>query len=179
MSREIVIHVIITAIFLVVSLLFGVLPPGAEPYVLMFCPILFFSVLTGILCGPLYALALGVTAPFLYHFLFESVPLVPETVTLAVSAGLSGLVSGIFYELFFTSVGSSLGGILTWLMAFGMTKFICLLTLGESYFILNYISDTFVAVWPGLVTTLILVPVVTVFLRKRGAMWVLRHERDS
>ena len=169
----------ITAVLLVVSLLFGVLPAGADPYVVMFQPVLFFAVLDGILSGPLYALALGVLSPLLSYFLFPGAELVPDTITSIVACAAAGLVSGILYEVFFSSVGSSLVGLLVWLFAFGLTKFICLLAIGDSYFILDFFSDTILALWPGLLLTLLLVPILVVFLRKRGAMWVLRHERED
>lgn len=179
MSREVAFHILINAIFLVLMLLLGLLPDPAARYAAMFHPYLFFAVLSGILTGPHYGAGLGVLAPILSYLLFHRVPFVPETVTYFVSAGIAGLVSGMFYYYFRTAVGTTVGSVLAWCLAFALTKVITLLSLGESYFFTEYLSDVFVSFWPGIALTLVLVPALTVFFRKKGAMWVLRHERDD
>ena len=179
MSRELSFHILINAIFLALILLFGILPEPALRIVTMFHPVLFFAVLSGILTGPFFGAGLGIIAPVLSFLLFHKVPLLPDTVTYFVAAGVSGLVSGLFYGWFRTAVGTTVSAVIAWCFSFGLTKFISLLSVGESYFISNYLSDVFAAFWPGIVLTLVLVPVITVFLRKKGAMWVLRQERDD
>ena len=178
MSRETAFHLIINAIFLALILLCGLLPEPAATYVSMFHPVLFFAVLSGILTGG-YAAGLGVIAPILSFFLFGKVPFLPETVTYFVSAGVAGLVSCLFYYWFRTAIGTTIAAVIAWCFSFGVTKFISLLSFGESYFVSNYLSDVFASFWPGILLTLVLVPLLTVFLRKKGAMWVLRGERDD
>lgn len=179
MSRETVFHILITAILLALTLLAGVLPAGAASVVSRFLPALFFALIAAIVAGPVYAGLLGVLSPLLYYALFHTPPFMPETVTLMVSVGVAGVTAGVFYILFKTAVGAVGGGILAWLIAFGVTKIIALVVSGNSYDLLGFLADTFGTFWPGLVLTFVAVPVLTVFLRKKGVMWVLRHERKE
>ena len=179
MSRELIFQILINAIFLALILLFGILPEPAAGIVSKFHPVLFFAVLSGVLTGPAFGTGIGIASPILLYFLFHKVPFLPETVTYFVAAGAAGLVSGLFYGWFWTAVGTTVAAVVVWCFSFGLTKLFSLLSVGESYFITNYFSDVFASYWPGIVLTLLLVPAVTVFLRKKGAMWVLRRERDD
>lgn len=179
MSRETVFHWILTALFLTLALLLSVLPQEADPYVFLFQPVLFLTVLISILAGPAYGAVLGVLAPLFSYILFRRGLWVPDTVVGIVSYGAAGLTGGLFYTLFGTSVGASAGSVFAWLIAYGIAKIVSLLSLGESYFMAEYLGDTFGSAWAGLILTLVLVPAVVVFLRKKGAMWILRRERKS
>jgi len=179
MSRETVFHILITGIMLAILLLLGVLPTGADPYAYLFQPVLLMAVLSGILSGTVYAAAVGILAPLFAMLLFRRLPFMPDTLTLMISYGIAGVVSGVFYSLFRTSIGAAVGGVLAWLGGYGVTRILVHLSMGESYFFTNYLNETFVRAWPGLVLTLVLVPLITVLLRNKGAMWVLRHERDD
>ncbi len=179
MSREVTFHILINAIFLVLTLLLGLLPDPAARYVAMFHAFLFFSVLSGILTGAAYGAGLGIIAPILYYLLYHRFLFMPETVTYFVAAGTAGLVAGLFYGWFRTSIGATVAAVIAWCFSFGVTKAVSLLASGESYFIANYVSDVFVSFWPGIALTLLTAPLITVILRKKGAMWVLRSERDD
>ena len=64
----------------------------------MLCPMHIPVLLAGFLCGPWWALAVGVIAPVLRFVLFSMPPIFPTGFAMCFELGVYGMVSGLFYN---------------------------------------------------------------------------------
>ena len=179
MTKEPVLHIAVTVMFLMLTVVLGLVPDPVARIASMFMPILLFVLLTSILCGPFYAAFLGVVGPLLLGTVF------PETLFLrAVAPDLffylaSGIVTGVLYSLLKTSVGSVIGGVLSALFVFGLARIVSQLFAGSSYYLIDYFEEAIRHPAPGLILSLVAVPLLILVFRKHNIMRVMRNERQS
>lgn len=136
------------------------------------CPMHLPVLLAGFLCGPWWAMALGLIAPILRFVLFGMPPIYPIGAAMAVELGVYGLVSGLLYQklpkntknIYVSLVSAMLSGRIVW---------------GAVRAIMSGVSDagfTWAAFWagafaeaiPGIVLQIVLIPLLVLALQKAG-----------
>ena len=177
MTKEPVLHIMVTAMFLVASVALGLLPGVAGAVAARFLPALFSAVLVSILCGPFYGTLLGVLSPLLLWILFQETPFVRSIPAEILFSAFAGLTSGILYTVLRTGLGATLAGILSGTVIYGLAQVFTALAEGVTYDLAVFGKEAFLTVWPGLLLTAAAVPLLIVWFRRVGVMRVMRHER--
>jgi thiamine transporter ThiT len=157
------------ALALVLPFLTGQLPQLGSALLPMHLPVL----LCGFVCGWPWGLAVGFVAPLLRTLLFGMPPLMPTAVAMAFELAAYGAFSGLLYawlirvkmsgaaRVFVTLIGAMLLGRAVW----GLASFaLYSLFLSKAFTAAIFLAGAFVNAWPGIVTQLVLVPLIVLAL---------------
>ena len=161
---------ILSGLFLALALLLPFLTGQLTQTGNALCPMHIPVLLCGFLCGPLYGMAVGFTAPFLRFLLFGMPPVLPIGLAMAFELAAYGLVSGVLYRLLprkrpYIYV-SLLAAMLTGRLVWGAVRVI-LYGLGRSAFgWAAFIAGAFTNAVPGIILQIVLVPVLVELLEK-------------
>ena len=123
--------------------------------------------LTGLICGWKYGLAVGFITPLLRSVTVGMPRIYPDAVYMAFELATYGLVIGILYkitkkEVYTSLIGAMLAGRIVW----GIIK-ACLLGVGENGITFAlFITDGFVEALPGIALQLILIPMIMTFMNR-------------
>lgn len=179
MVRKLLLSLILAVMFFALAVLSGIIPGEAGKTVAMFCLPLAASVLTGILAGSIHGLLVGLLAPLVIFLIRGDSDFLRDALPAILSLGASGFFAGLIYGRTGTSIGASLGGVLSGRIALALSKILILYALGEPYTVFEYLEEAVTGVWPGLAICLVLIPVIVFMLRKIGVMTILREEKDT
>ena len=166
-TKQLVSAAVCLALCLVLPFLTGQIPQIGSALAPMHLPVL----LAGFLCGPWWALAVGLIAPPLRFVLFGMPPF-PVYVAMAFELAAYGLVSGLLYRLlpkktsciYGALVGAMLAGRAVW----GIAMTVIMGLKGSAFGWAAFVSGAFVGAVPGIVVQLVLIPVLVLALRKAG-----------
>lgn len=178
MVKENTLHFVLALIALLLSVIPLLLPKELLPYVLMFCPVLFFAILAGMLTTPVYGFLVGALAPFIAWALRGTPAFLPDVLAEMISCASAGVMAGICYQLFIFPFGAAVASVLLSRIVLGVAKVILCLILKMSYKFTDYLYEAMVSVWPGILACLILIPLLLMYLKKRGAVKVLHRKLD-
>ncbi len=178
MIKRPVLHFVITLASIIVSTALLLLPEPPAVYVAWLCPVLFFSVLTGICCGFFPALLTGILPPF-FAYLVQKFALPGADpsfyVPMAVYA-VSGITAAIVYRMLNSSIGASVSAVLAGRFVLGTANLVIYFLRGRTYTFRMFLYDGFLSVFSGLMLVL-LIPILILLFRRRGIMKLLRGER--
>ena len=127
--------------------------------------------LCGILCGPFYGGAVGLTLPFLRSVIFGMPPIYPNAVWMAAELMAYGLITGLVFPrtrkniggIYISLIAAMLGGRIVW----GAVKAL-LLGVGQSGFTsAAFFTGGFVDALPGIVLQLVLIPLLVKLIRSK------------
>lgn len=165
-----ILKTILAGMFLGIALalpfLTGQIPEVGQMLLPMHLPVM----ICGFICGPFYALVVGLIAPVLRFILFNNPPLVPKGIPMCFELATYGFVAGLLYRslpkkklyIWVSLVISMLAGRIVWAAA----KMV-LLGLGKAPFSFTiFITDGFVEAAPGIIAQLILVPLIVMAIKK-------------
>ena len=157
------------ALCLVLPFLTGQIPQIGSSLCPMHLPVF----LAGFLCGPIWALTVGLTAPLLRHFLFSMPPILTA---IAMSAELAayGAVSGWLYRklprnlpgIYASLIGAMILGRILW----GIVRILMTGVSGEAFTWAMFLAGAFTNAIPGILIQLILIPVLVSALRKANIL---------
>lgn len=151
---------------LTLPFLTGQIPEIGNMLLPMHLPVL----LCGLICGPWFGLAVGVTTPILRSLIFTMPPLYPKALAMAFELGTYALIIGIIFHvivkkqnlatLYASLAGAMLAGRAVW----GIIMSI-LMGIGDKPFTFAYfISEAFINAIPGIILQLVLIPSIMVVL---------------
>ena len=153
------------ALCLVLPFLTGQIPQIGSALLPMHIPVL----LCGYLCGPWWALLVGISAPLLRHLLFGMPPLLTAIAMSAELAGY-GAVCGILYRkfpknlagIYLSLIVSMIAGRILWGIAM-----VFITGIGSSGFSWSlFVAGALTNAIPGIILQLILIPILVSTLRK-------------
>lgn len=134
-------------------------------------PMHFAALLCGVLCGKWYGLSVGFLIPITRSLLFSMPPMYPNAMYMAFEIATYGVVMGLLYKkdrkmpfwyIWVCLIIAQISGRIIW----GLGKAI-LLGVGQSGFTFTaFIIGGFVDALPGIITQLILIPVLIKALQK-------------
>lgn len=153
------------ALCMVLPFLTGQIPQIGSALSPMHIPVL----LAGFLCGPWWAMAVGVTAPLLRHLWLTMPPLV-TAIAMAFEMGCYGLVSGLLYKrlpkttvsIYGALIAAMLAGRLVW----GAVMVVLSGVTGSAFTWAAFLAGAFINAVPGIIVHIALVPVLVMALRK-------------
>ena len=153
------------ALCLVLPFLTGQIPQIGSALCPMHLPVL----LAGFLCGPWWAMLVGITAPLLRHLLFSMPPL---TTAIAMSFELAayGAVSGlVWYKskrnlegIYIALLAAMVSGRILW----GIVMMLLTGAAGSTFTWTMFLAGAITKALPGILLQLILIPVLVTALRR-------------
>ena len=155
------------ALCMVLPLITGHIPQVGQLLSPMHIPVL----LAGFLCGPWWALAVGVIAPPLRHLLFRMPPY-PSFLAMAAELAVYGLVCGLLYRklpkktpyVYVSLIVAMLAG----RVVSGLAN-VALYGLGiakKAYTLDAFLTAHFISAWPAIVLHIVLIPVLVFALQR-------------
>ena len=155
------------ALCLVLPFLTGQIPQIGSALAPMHLPVL----LAGFLCGPWWALAVGVIAPPLRFMLFGMPPF-PAYLAMAFELAAYGLVTGLLYRhlpkknssIYISLIIAMLAGRAVW----GVAMVTILGLKGAPFGWEAFLSGAFLGAIPGIILQIVLIPVLVMVLEKAG-----------
>lgn len=157
------------ALCLILPFLTGQIPKVGKMLSPMHLPVL----LCGFLCGWPYGLAVGIIAAPLRALLF-GMPAFPNWLFMCIEMAVYGLMTGLLYKvlpkknifIFANLLISLLAGRIVW----GLTRFTLMGLTSTSFSLEIFLTVGFIEAVPGLISQLIIVPLVVVALQKAKLM---------
>lgn len=172
-SRSPILRLVYAAVCLALCLTLPFLTGQVPRIGSMLCPMHLPVLLAGFVCGPWWALAVGLVAPLLRHLLLTMPPLtaaIPMTFELAAY----GLVSGLLYKKLPKKVGSIYLSLIAAMLAgrilWGVVRVIMLGVSQVPFSWAAFIAGAFTEAIPGILLQIILIPVLVMALRKAGVI---------
>lgn len=153
---------ILAALFLALAYVFPFLTGQIPKIGNMLCPMHIPVLLCGFLCGPVWGLAVGVTAPLLRALTLGAPLLFPTAVCMACELAAYGAVAGGMYRLFprrkpylyVSLLAAMMAGRLVW----GAAMCVCT-GIGSGGFTLTvFFMSGFVYALPGILVQVVLIP---------------------
>ena len=137
------------------------------------CPMHLPVLLAGFLCGPWWALLVGLTAPLLRNLLFSMPPLL-TAIAMSFELGAYGTVSGLLYRkmpknlagIYFSLITAMIIGRVIW----GIVRVAMTGVAGEAFTWAMFLAGAFTTAIPGIILQLILIPVLVCTLRKANCI---------
>lgn len=153
------------ALCLYLPFLTGQIPQIGRALSPMHIPVL----LAGFLCGPWWAMVVGLAAPMLRHSLFLMPPLV-TAIAMSFELAAYGLFSGLLYQLlpkkrsniYVSLILAMMGGRIVW----GIAMTIISGVTGSEFGWAAFIAGAFTSAVPGIIVHIILIPVLVMSLAK-------------
>ena len=153
------------ALCLVLPFLTGQLPQVGNALCPMHIPVL----LAGFLCGPWWALAVGLVAPLLRHTLFLMPPLM-TAIAMSFELAAYGLISGLMYRKLPKATGNIYVSLLTAMaggrVIWGIARLALTGVTGKPFTFAMFLASAFTSAIPGIIVHILLIPVLVMALKK-------------
>ena len=136
----------------------------------MLCPMHIPVLLAGFLCGPWWAMAVGLVAPVLRFVLFGMPPLLPVGLAMTFELAAYGLTAGILYRVLPEKpscvYGSLIGAMLAGRLVWGVASIFVYGALGNTFTWAVFVAGAFVNAIPGMILHIVVVPAIVFGLKK-------------
>lgn len=136
----------------------------------MLCPMHIPVFLCGFVCGPAWALVVGLVAPLLRFALFGMPVLFPMGVSMAVELAVYGLVCGVLYRRLPKGKAGIYGALLAAMVlgrvAWGVMRAILSGLTASAFTWAAFVSGAFTTAVPGIILHLILIPVIVTAIER-------------
>ena len=132
------------------------------------CPMHLPVLLAGFLCGPWWALLVGLTAPLLRNLLFSMPPLL-TAIAMSFELATYGAVSGVLYRrlsknlagVYLSLITAMISGRIIW----GIVRVAMTGVFGEGFTWAMFLAGGFTTAIPGIIVQLILIPILVTAFR--------------
>jgi len=166
--RKLVYAAVCLALCMVLPLLTGNIQQLGNAVCLIHIPVL----LCAFLCGPWYALAVGIIAPVLRFAIFGMPPLFPIGVSMCFELAAYGAVCGLLYKRLHQKAGSiyislivaMLAGRLVW----GAVRAMLTMASNTTFTWALFFTGAFVTALPGIALQIVLIPLIVLALKKQN-----------
>ena len=136
----------------------------------MLCPMHIPVLLCGFICGPFYALIVGLIAPVLRFLLFGMPPIFPTGLAMCFELACYGLVAGLLYRALPKKTGNIyialLVAMLVGRIVWGVATMIILGISGSGLTWAAFISSAFINSLPGIILHILIIPPIVMALCK-------------
>lgn len=137
------------------------------------CPMHIPVLLAGFVCGPWWAMAVGLIAPLMRHVLFSMPPLI-TALAMCVELAAYGLISGGLYRclpkrngsIYLSLILAMAGGRLAW----GCGMVLLMGAAGSGFTWAAFLTGAFTGAIPGILLQILLIPIVVMALQRAGVL---------
>lgn len=165
-TRKLVLSAVCLALCMVLPFLTGQIPEIGSALSPMHIPVL----LCGFMCGPYWAMGVGVVSPLLRFALFGMPPLFPTGIAMCLELAVYGLASGLLYQWFPKKVGyiyvALIGAMFMGRVVWGIVMMVLMGLSGGVFTWEAFFSGAFVTAVPGIVLHVVLIPLIVMLLVK-------------
>lgn len=162
------------ALALVLPFLTGQIPEVGS----MLCPMHLPVLICGFVCGPLWGLAVGATAPLLRSLTLGMPPFFPTAVCMSAELAAYGAVAGLMQRIlpkkkpyiYYSLLSAMIVGRAVW----GLAMLVCLGVSGGRFTVSAFLAGALTNAIPGIIVQIVLVPVIVMLLNNRRIF----NERD-
>ncbi len=163
---QLVISAVCLALCMVLPFITGSIPQIGNALSPMHLPVL----LCGFLCGPLYALAVGVIAPLLRFVLFGMPPLFPSGIGMCFELAAYGFISSLMYRhlprrklsIYVALLTAMICGRIVW----GLVRWLLAGLAGSSFTFAMFLSGAILKAVPGIILQIVLVPLLVMAVER-------------
>ena len=160
---KLVVSALCLALCLVLPFLTGQIPEIGS----MLCPMHLPVFICAFLCGPWYALAVGLIAPIMRSLIFTMPPLFPTAISMSFELCAYGLFAGLIYKLLpkkaYNIYISLICSMLVGRVVMGVVNTILL---GSRYSFEAFLAGAFVEAVPGIIIQIVLIPLLVIAVNK-------------
>ena len=164
---------------LALAVAFTLLPEEIGMFTAVFAPVLILTMLSSILSGWYYAAFIGLAVPLIRFFLKGEDAFLPTVPVEMLSLAVSGIVTGVCYNVFRKAIISVLTALFAGRSAFAFGSMISYYLMHRSYTLLNFWTEAVTDILPGLLLALLGIPLLIGIFRKLGFMQLLRGEPEE
>ena len=169
-SEKKIYRMVLSAMFLALSLVMPFLTGQIPRIGSMLCPMHMPVLLCGFFCGPVYALIAGFTAPLLRFLIFGMPPVIPSGIAMSFELAAYGFTAGLLYKLlprkksyiYISLIAAMLSGRVIW----GIARLILFGLIKSEFGWEAFIAGAFLNAVPGIILQLVLIPVIVMALEK-------------
>lgn len=173
-TKKELLNLVFAALFLAFAFVMPFLTGQIPEIGAMLCPMHIPVIICGFVCGWHYGLAVGFTAPILRSLILGMPPMFPTALCMAFELAAYGLLCGLLYKIlpkkklyiYVSLVTSMILGRLVW----GVSMFMCLGFSGGTFTLGAFFAGAVVNALPGIITQLVLVPIVVMLLQNTKAL---------
>lgn len=159
---------ILAALFLALAYVMPFLTGQIPEIGSMLCPMHLPVLLCGFICGPVWGVAVGFTAPIFRSLTLGMPPIFPTAVCMAFELAAYGAVAGFMHRLlprkkpyiYCSLLAAMIAGRLIW----GAAMFICVGAGGGSFTFAAFLAGAVTNAIPGIIVQIILVPLIVMLL---------------
>ena len=163
-----VLRMIISALCLALAFVLPFLTGQIPEIGAMLCPMHLPVLLSGFICGPIWGLTVGFTAPLLRSLTLGMPPLFPTAVCMALELAVYGAVAGLMHKIlpkkkpyiYCSLLASMIAGRIVW----GLAMLVCLGAMSKEFTFSAFIAGAVTTAIPGIVLQIILVPLLVMVL---------------
>jgi len=175
-TKRMLYRLLLSIMFFLLIIVCGILPEPANSISHLLHPSLFFVIATSIFCGGGFALFNGLVAPVVVYFLVKEVQFVPNVVVTMISLGITGFLTGVYYDWKNRPVLAIVLGVLASRFLIGLPSFVYYFAAGHYYTLLEFTEAAIFDVWPGLLISIILLPILYFMTLKSGILHILGRD---
>ncbi len=161
-TYKLVLSGLFTAIGIIIPMIFHTFSLPGSIFLPMHIPVL----LCGFICGWQYGFAAGMIVPLLGSMITGMPPLFPVATVMAFELATYGLVSGFLSRKNMNIMLSLVIAMLLGRFVLGIANIVFLGIAGKSYGVAAFMSGAFITALPGIITQLILIPIILTTLKK-------------
>lgn len=174
MYRNRILKIALSVMFLVISVLSGIVPGEAGSTLRMFALPFFFSALCGFFCTEIPGALCGALSA-LFIFLIRGggrffTDCLPEMILYSVT----GMAASLLYRKTGTILGSAPVSVLAGILSFGLSKVLFTLFAGGFYTLSDFVTEMILSIWPGLLLLGLLLPLLLYILKQLGILHLVR-----
>lgn len=168
--RHLVFSALCLGLCLVLPFLTGQIPQIGS----MLCPMHIPVLLAGFLCGPWWAMAVGLVTPTLRYVLFSMPPLMPVGLAMTFELAAYGLTAGLLHRVLpkntlciYTAL---IGAMLTGRMVWGIACFFIYGAMGIAFTWPIFLAGAFVNAIPGIIVHIVIIPAIVLALKQTNLL---------
>lgn len=170
-QRRLTLKMIISALMLALAYVLPFLTGQIPEVGSMLCPMHIPVLLCGFICGWLWGLAVGFTAPLLRSLTLGMPPLFPSAVCMAFELAVYGAIAGLMHRLlpkkrgyiYLSLIVAMLAGRIVW----GIAMLVCLGITGGTFTFSAFIAGAITNAVPGIILQIILIPLLIMLIERK------------
>ncbi|MDP4152789.1 MAG: ECF transporter S component [Bacillota bacterium] len=159
--KKLITSALLTALGILLPMAFHAVKDAGRIFLPMHIPVL----ICGMVCGYKFGGLCGLVTPILSSLLTGMPPIYPAGVSMALELSTYGIVSGFMRKKFNVYV-SLIAAMLAGRAVSGVSNAVFMGMSGKEYGFISFLSGAFIIAIPGIIITLIIVPLATLLIDK-------------
>ncbi len=170
-SKFKVFPMVLSAMFLALALVFPFITGQIPQIGAALCPMHIPVLLCAFICGPYYAVVIGLLAPYLRFALFGLPPIMPSGIGMSIELATYGLVAGVLYawlpkkkvNVYVSLIVAMIAGRVMW----GISRVVLLGVFRSEFSWDLFISGAVINAIPGIILQIVAIPILVMVLPNR------------